>query len=206
MPGFSWNTLPWLQSSAQILFVFWATYVRFFAGEQATKREKYSFRCEYILCKANFLFKVKRIKVFWLTCDVFLSELKWIFWSEFMRLKRTMRTANIANIVSIKRIRSIFASIPFKVYKKLQFGEPYTVRALVRSVAKFIVPDWGEKVDSGLSYRPASPCSLAGRYENPMPLSTLYPQSGTKNLATGEWQISRAKKKSQKNYDLLIIK
>jgi hypothetical protein len=33
-------------------------------------------------------------------------------------------------------------------------------------VAKFIVPDWGDIVDSGIgfSYRPAGLCSLAGRY------------------------------------------
>ncbi len=43
-----------------------------------------------------------------------------------------------------------------------------------RAVAKFIVPNWGDKVDSGvgLSYLPASLCSLAGRYDNPMPEST----------------------------------
>jgi hypothetical protein len=51
--------------------------------------------------------------------------------------------------------------------------------------AKFIVPDGGDKVDYGLglSYRPAS--LMAGRYDNPMSKSTLSPQSGTKNLATG---------------------
>jgi hypothetical protein len=46
----------------------------------------------------------------------------------------------------------------------------------------------GDKVGSGigLSYRPVSLCSLAGRYDNdnPMPESTLFPQAGTKNLAT----------------------
>jgi hypothetical protein len=40
-----------------------------------------------------------------------------------------------------------------------------------------------------LSYRPASVCSLAGRYDNPMPESTISPQSGTKNLATGFFLI-----------------
>jgi hypothetical protein len=36
---------------------------------------------------------------------------------------------------------------------------------------QFIVPDWGDLVnyDTGLSYRPASQCSLTGRYDNPMP-------------------------------------
>ncbi len=37
--------------------------------------------------------------------------------------------------------------------------------------AELIGPWLGDKVNSsiGLSYRPASPCSLAGRYDNPMP-------------------------------------
>jgi hypothetical protein len=41
-------------------------------------------------------------------------------------------------------------------------------------------------VDSGtgLSDLPASLCSLADRYDNPMPESTVSPQSGTKNFAT----------------------
>jgi hypothetical protein len=45
----------------------------------------------------------------------------------------------------------------------------------------------GDIVDSdkGLSYRPASLCSQAGLYDNSMPESTLSPQSGTMNLATG---------------------
>ncbi len=38
----------------------------------------------------------------------------------------------------------------------------------------------GDKVDSGkgLSYRPANLCSHAGRYDNPMPESTLSPRQG----------------------------
>ncbi len=35
-----------------------------------------------------------------------------------------------------------------------------------------------------LSYQLASPCSLAGRYNNPMPELTLFPQSGSMNTAT----------------------
>ncbi len=52
------------------------------------------------------------------------------------------------------------------------------------AVAKFIVSDWVDKVDSDirLSYRLTS---LAGRYGNPMPGLTLSPQSGTMNSATG---------------------
>ncbi len=45
----------------------------------------------------------------------------------------------------------------------------------------------GDIVDSGIGllYRPASLFSLGGRYDNPMPESTLSPQSGTMNLTTG---------------------
>ncbi len=49
-------------------------------------------------------------------------------------------------------------------------------------VAKFIVSDWGDKVDSGvgLSYRrgQATVHRLAGRYDNPMPESTISPSKG----------------------------
>ncbi len=49
-----------------------------------------------------------------------------------------------------------------------------------------ILSPWpGGVVDSGirLSYRPASLCSLADRYDNSMP-EPIIPQSGTKNLAS----------------------
>ncbi len=36
-----------------------------------------------------------------------------------------------------------------------------------------------------LSYRPASLCSLSDRHDNPMSESTISPQSGTTNLASG---------------------
>ncbi len=54
------------------------------------------------------------------------------------------------------------------------------------TVAKFIAPDWEDKVDSGigLSYRLAMLHRLAGRYDIPMPELTLSPQSETMNLAT----------------------
>jgi hypothetical protein len=44
-------------------------------------------------------------------------------------------------------------------------------------VAKFIVPDWGNKVDSGtvLSYQPATLHRLAGKCGNSMPESAVYP-------------------------------
>jgi hypothetical protein len=52
---------------------------------------------------------------------------------------------------------------------------PYTV-------AEFIDPDWGDKVNSGpmgLSYRPARLHWLAGRFDNPMPELTLSPSHGS---------------------------
>ncbi len=58
------------------------------------------------------------------------------------------------------------SSSPKKIYSSSQINCPWM----------------GAAVDSGigLTYRPAS---LAGRYYNPMPESTLSPQSGTMNLA-----------------------
>jgi hypothetical protein len=46
----------------------------------------------------------------------------------------------------------------------------------------------GDKVDNGigLSYRPTSLCSLTGQCDNPMPWSTLSPQSGTMNWASDQ--------------------
>jgi hypothetical protein len=58
---------------------------------------------------------------------------------------------------------------------------------IASSVAKFIVHDWGDKVDSviGLLYRPARLHRLKGQYKNPLLESTTSPQSGTKILASG---------------------
>ncbi len=52
--------------------------------------------------------------------------------------------------------------------QKAELGENYS--RIHRSMT-------GDKVNSGieLSYRPVSPCSLAGRYDNPMPELTLSP-------------------------------
>jgi hypothetical protein len=51
---------------------------------------------------------------------------------------------------------------------------------LLSSVANFLVPDWGDKVDSGigLSYGTARLHRLAGRYDNAMPESTISPCQG----------------------------
>ncbi len=47
-------------------------------------------------------------------------------------------------------------------------------------VAKFLVPDRRDIVDSGC--RSGPPCGLPGLYGNPIPESTIFPQSGTKNI------------------------
>jgi hypothetical protein len=51
---------------------------------------------------------------------------------------------------------------------------------------KFVDPNWGDKVNSGmgLSYRPARLHGLAGRYNNPMPEFALSPSHGSMNSAT----------------------
>ncbi len=48
------------------------------------------------------------------------------------------------------------------------------------SEAQFIVPDWEDNVDHcvGLSYRSVWLYRLAGRYDNPMPQSTVSPSKG----------------------------
>ncbi len=57
-------------------------------------------------------------------------------------------------------------------------------------VAKFKVPDWENKVDSGtgLLYRATRLHRLAGRYDNAILESTLSPHSGILNLARVEWK------------------
>ncbi len=69
----------------------------------------------------------------------------------------------------------------FLALQRYKVSEPIPLYPVVYgtdTVAKFIVHDWGDIVDSGieLSYRPASQCSLSGRYDNPMPESSLSPQ------------------------------
>jgi hypothetical protein len=60
----------------------------------------------------------------------------------------------------------------------LEEGEAQLIRGQIHS------PRLGDIVDYGirLSYWSPSLCILAGRYDNPVPESTIYPQSGTKNL------------------------
>jgi hypothetical protein len=60
------------------------------------------------------------------------------------------------------------------------------VTSEINPVAEFIDPDRGDKVNfgRGLSYWPARLNGLAGRYDNPMPESTLSPSQGSMNSAT----------------------
>jgi hypothetical protein len=69
----------------------------------------------------------------------------------------------------------LFSTIPSKV-------------VLYAPVAEFTDPGWRDKVnpDIGLSYLPAGLHGLAGRYDNPMPGSTLSPSQGSLNSATAE--------------------
>ena len=52
-------------------------------------------------------------------------------------------------------------------------------RQVSHPVAKFIIPDWEDKVNSDirLSCRPTRLHWLAGRYDNPVPESTISPVS-----------------------------
>ncbi len=79
------------------------------------------------------------------------------------------------------------------VYHNITFNEPWknggskyadtwkiTVAECYPDHVKFLVPDWGDIVNSGigLSYRPARLHRLAGPYNNPICQSRLYPPVG----------------------------
>ncbi len=51
----------------------------------------------------------------------------------------------------------------------------FKLKEISSTVAEFIDPDWGDKVNSGigLSYWPARLHGLTGQYDNPMPELTL---------------------------------
>jgi hypothetical protein len=74
--------------------------------------------------------------------------------------------------------RHPWLSLPISASEQLYHR---TLDQSMETVFKVIVPDWEDKVDCaiGLSYRPASLCSLTGRYDNPMHshISQLYPPS-----------------------------
>ncbi len=58
-----------------------------------------------------------------------------------------------------------------------------------QTVAKFLVPDCGDKVDYGIGllYQPVRPCTYAGGpVRQPFAILGYIPQSGTKNLASGQ--------------------
>jgi hypothetical protein len=66
-----------------------------------------------------------------------------------------------------------------KMTSKIYLRSPnYRTFVTSTTAAEFLVPDWGDKVNSGIgfSYRPAGLHRLAGRYDNPMPELTISPQ------------------------------
>jgi hypothetical protein len=79
-------------------------------------------------------------------------------------------------------------SVAYNMKEALRVSVAYNMKEALRvSVAKFIVHDWGDKVDFdiGLSYWPARLHGLAGQYDNPYAGVNYIPQSRTMNLATG---------------------
>ncbi len=61
------------------------------------------------------------------------------------------------------------------------------------AIAKFLVPDWDDIVNSGigLSYLPAGLHRLAGRYYSPMPQSIISPSQGLKIILSSDLQFKR---------------
>ncbi len=97
----------------------------------------------------------------------------------------------IQNLWSSRRVQGYCCTLELRLYSKRYVGHGSlcsmeltlnlpSLQVHSSLLAKFVVPDWGDKVDSdiGLSYRPASLCSVAGRYDNTMPESTISPSQG----------------------------
>jgi hypothetical protein len=59
------------------------------------------------------------------------------------------------------------------------------------SFSQILSPWMGNIVDSGVGLSD-SPCSLAGRYDNPMPLSTISPSQATGYWSSSKWCQSAA--------------
>ncbi len=90
----------------------------------------------------------------------------------------------IAVIVGMTVVANAAVAIACKVSPSaapgvfLPHSRPHTVcRKYYQPVAKFLVPDWGDKVDFGINW-PARLHGLAGRYDNPMPESNIFPSQG----------------------------
>jgi hypothetical protein len=73
------------------------------------------------------------------------------------------------------------------------------------SVTKLIVPDWGDKVDSGkgFSYRPAMLHRLTGKCDNPMLESTVCPIQGLdrQNKSSGNFFSLREDVQQKKTFN-----
>ncbi len=83
-----------------------------------------------------------------------IAHIKYIF-CEFLR----------SFLMLILSYLAVLCTVVFKIFR-------FFMRSLVsaffaQSVVKFLVPDWGDKVDSGigLSHRPGRLYRLAGRYD-----------------------------------------
>ncbi len=69
--------------------------------------------------------------------------------------------------VSLSKNLSLTATVEYS-------EKPSSEKSWCTPETKFLVPEWGDILDydKGLSYRPASLCSLVGRQYNPMLQST----------------------------------
>jgi hypothetical protein len=69
--------------------------------------------------------------------------------------------------------------------------ESFIFKESSSTLAEFIDPDWGVKVNSGigLSYRHARLHGLTGRYDNPMPELTISSSHGSMNSSTVQQNI-----------------
>jgi hypothetical protein len=88
------------------------------------------------------------------------------------------------------------------------FGMQLMNLLFINTEVKFLVPDRGDIVDKGLSYRSARLNRLMGRYEGSYAIVDYIPQSGTKNLVSVEGGLGSENrihkinnKKSEKKQD-----
>jgi hypothetical protein len=114
-----------------------------------------------------FLFFSQRFSV---CCRHYLVNGSWTWQEEGTDYEETERV-ELLQVPVVNYIRKC------RVFKSWMF--PKTRRSLREPVAKFLIPDWWDKVDSGIgfSYRPARLHGrLAGQYNNPMPESRVKSQ------------------------------
>jgi hypothetical protein len=100
-------------------------------------------------------------------------------------LLRCRATSSLPVLIKILPVLNTSGPYPFFDYYHLR-SLPNCLEKVINS-SQIHSPWLGDIVDSGIGlfYRPANLCILAGRNDNPIPEVTLFPQSGTMNLATG---------------------